>query len=345
MAKASYRPKGLLTPNPKAPLQEQVREVLRFHHYSLRTEKAYWQWIRRYLVFHRNPDHSGSQRGWRHPKEMGAPEVAKFLAHLAKEGDVAASTQNQALNALVFLYEQVLLQPLGELGEFARVTRPARLPSVLTKQETQRLLSALKPGTGGLIIKLLYGTGMRLIECLRLRVKDVDFEGGRITVREGKGDKDRITMLPDKLKLELQQHLERVKLLHERDLAEGFGQVYLPHALARKYPKADRDWIWQYVFPAQGRSKDPRTGIVRRHHVNELAVQRIMKEAVRLARLKKLATCHTLRHCFATHQLEAGYDIRTVQELLGHYDIATTMIYTHVMQKPGIGVRSPLDGI
>ncbi len=345
MAKASYVRKGLLTPNPKARLRDQVREVLRFHHYSLRTEKAYWQWIRRYLAFHRRSDHSGPQSGWRHPKEMGAPEVAQFLAHLAVAGNVAASTQNQALNALVFLYEQVVQQTLGDLGEFARVKRPARLPVVLTQEETQRVLAALKPGTGSLIIRLLYGTGMRLIECLRLRVKDVDFGSGRIVVREGKGDKDRMTMVPDKLKDELQKHLVRVKLLHETDLAEGFGQVHLPHALARKYPNADREWVWQYVFPAAGRSKDPRTGMVRRHHVNELAVQRMMKEAVRLARLKKPATCHTLRHCFATHQLEAGYDIRTVQDLLGHQDVATTMIYLHVMQKPGLGVKSPLDRI
>jgi integron integrase len=345
MAKASNVRKALLTPNPKARLREQVREVLRFHHYSLRTEKAYWQWIRRYLAFHRSPNRSGPQSGWRHPKEMGAPEVAQYLTHLAVAGNVSASTQNQALNALVFLYEQVVQQPLGDLGEFARVKRPARLPVVLTQEETQRVLAALKPGTGSLIIRLLYGTGMRLLECLRLRVKDVDFGSGRIVVREGKGDKDRMTMLPDRLKAELQTHLERVKLLHETDLAEGFGQVYLPHALARKYPKADREWVWQYVFPATGRSKDPRTGMVRRHHVNELAVQRMIKEAVRLARLKKPATCHTLRHCFATHQLEAGYDIRTVQDLLGHQDVATTMIYLHVMQKPGLGVKSPLDRI
>jgi integron integrase len=274
---------------------------------------------------------------------MGAPEVAKFLAHLALAGEVAASTQNQALNALVLLYEQVLLQPLGDLGEFARVRRPARLPTVLTQAETRRLLSALRPGTGSLIIKLLYGTGMRLMECLRLRVKDVDFGSGRIMVREGKGDKDRVTTLPESLEGELKAHLSRVRLLHEKDLAEGFGQVYLPHALARKYPNADREWVWQYVFPAKDRSKDPRTNLVRRHHIHELAVQRVMQEAVRLARLKKPATCHTLRHCFATHQLEAGCDIRTVQELLGHSDIATTMIYTHVMAKPGIGVKSPLD--
>jgi integron integrase len=276
---------------------------------------------------------------------MGAPEVAQFLAHLAVAGNVAASTQNQALNALVFLYEQVVQLPLGDLGEFARVKRPARLPVVLTQEETQRVLVALKPGTGSLIIRLLYGTGMRLMECLRLRVKDVDFARNQIVVREGKGDKDRITMLPDRLKAELQTHLERVKLRYETDMAEGFGRVYLPHALARKYPKADREWAWQWVFPANGLSKDPRTGLVRRHHVHELAVQRMMKEAVRLARLKKPATCHTLRHSFATHQLEAGYDIRTVQTLLGHKDVATTMIYLHVMQKPGLGVKSPLDRI
>jgi integron integrase len=355
MAKASVSPKGLLTPNPKAPLREQVREVLRFHHYALRTEKAYWQWIRRYLAFHRSSNHSGPQRGWRHPKEMGAPEVAQYLAHLAVAGNVAASTQNQALNALVLLYEQVLHQPLGDLGEFARVSRPPRLPIVLTQEETKQVLAALKPGTGSLIIRLLYGSGMRLIECLRLRVKDIDFGSGRITVREGKGDKDRMTMVPDALQEELQQHLVRVKLLHETDLAEGFGQVYLPHALARKWPKADREWGWQYVFPAAGRSKDPRSedggahGVtrptLRRHHVNELAVQRAMKQAVRLARLKKPATCHTLRHCFATHLLENKTDIRTVQDLLGHEDISTTMIYLHVMQKPGIGVKSPLDRI
>jgi integron integrase len=311
----------------------------------LRTEKAYWQWIRRYLAFHRKSDHGGPQGGWRHPKEMGAPEVAQFLADLAVAGNVAASTQNQALNALVFLYEQVVQQPLGDLGEFARVKRPARLPAVLTQEETQRVLAALKPGTGGLIIRLLYGTGMRLMECLRLRIKDVDLATGRIMVREGKGDKDRMTMLPDRLKAELQTHLERVKLLHEKDLVEGLGQVYLPHALARKYPNADRALAWQYVFPAKGLSKDPRTGTVRRHHVHELAVQRIMKEAVRLARLKKPATCHTLRHCFATHLLENKYDLRTVQELLGHADVATTQIYTHVMNKPGLGVRSPLDSL
>jgi len=269
--------------------------------------------------------------------------VAAFLSHLAVAADVAASTQNQALNALVFLYDHVLDKPLGDLGEFARVHRPARLPEVLTQEETLRVLVSLKPGTTRLIIRLLYGTGMRLMESLRLRVKDVDFARGHIVVREGKGDKDRVTVLPEKLKAELQAHLERVKLLHERDLTEGFGGVYLPHALARKYRNADREWAWQWLFPSARRSRDPRSGIVRRHHASEISVQRAMKESVSLARLAKRATCHTLRHCFATHQLEAGYDIRTVQELLGHEDVATTMIYTHVMNKPGLGVRSPLD--
>lgn len=335
--------KAFLVPNPKARLLDQVREVMRFHHYALRTEKAYWQWIRRYLAFHRRKDRCGPDRGWRHPMEMGAREVAAFLAHLAVAGNVAASTQNQALNALVFLYEQVLNQSLGDLGDFARVKRPARLPAVLTKEETQRVLAALKPGTAGLIVRLLYETGMRLMEALRLRVKDLEFARGQLVVREGKGDKDRVTMLPDKLKPELQQHLERVKLLHEQEVAEGFGRVYLPHALARKYPNADREWGWQWVFPAAKRSKDPRGGMVRRHHAHELSVQRAMKEAVRLAKLCRPATCHTLRHCFATHLLENGYDIRTVQELLGHDSVETTQIYTHVMQKPGLGVKSPLD--
>jgi len=294
-------------------------------------------------VFHRGKDDGAPARGWRHPREMGAAEVATFLAHLAVAGNVAASTQNQALNALVFLYENVLHIELGDIGKFARAERPARLPEVLTREETQRVLAALKPGTTSLIIRLLYGSGMRVLESLRLRVKDLDFARGRIIVREGKGDKDRITILPDSLKAELKAHLERVRLLHEKDLAEGFGRVMLPHALARKYPNADREWAWQWVFPSANRSRDPRSGVQRRHHASELPVQRAMKVAVRFAGLSKRATCHTLRHCFATHLLENGYDIRTVQDLLGHEDVATTMIYTHVMQKPGLGVKSPLD--
>jgi integron integrase len=356
-AKASQGTGPVLVVNPKLKLLEQMREVMRFFHYSIRTEKAYCQWVRRFIQFHRfrdpiRPQSSSLPRGaqsqnpaggWRHPKEMGAPEVVEFLTHLAAARDVTASTQNQALNALVFLYAQVLGMPLGDLGAFARATRPERLPQVLTLEETVRVLRALKAGTPSLILRLLYGTGMRLIECLRLRVKDVDFGRGQIVVREGKGDKDRVTMLPEALRLELERHLERVRLLHEEDLAQGFGRVYLPHALARKYPNADRQWAWQYVFPSALRSKDPRSGVVRRHHANEQAVQRAMKQAVRLAGVKKPATCHTLRHSFATHQLEAGYDLRTVQELLGHEDVSTTQIYTHVMKKPGLGVKSPLD--
>lgn len=345
MAKPAGQPKCHLIANPKAPLFDQIREVMRFHHYSIRTEKAYTQWIRRFLAFHRLADHSGLQRGWRHPRELGSAEVAAFLTHLAVRGNVAVSTQNQALNALVFLYNQVLDQPLGDFGEFARVNRPPRLPEVLSQEETQRVLAALKPGTTRLMIRLIYGAGLRVMECLRLRVKDLDFARGQIGVRDGKGAKDRVTILPQSLASELQQHLQRVKLLHEEDLAEGFGDVWLPHALARKYPRAGRQWPWQWVFPARGRSKDPRTGVERRHHVNETALQRAIKDAVGLAKLSKRATCHTLRHSFATHQLEAGYDIRTVQELLGHDDVATTMIYTHVMHKPGIGVKSPLDAI
>jgi integron integrase len=345
MKKASEQNRPALIPNPKAKLFDQIREVMRFHHYSYRTEKTYLQWIRRFLAYYRKSDHSGSDRGWRHPRELTARDVAGFLTHLAVAGNVSASTQRQALNALVFLYQQVLHVELGELGEFARVRRPARLPEVMSQEQTRQVLAALKPGTAALIIRLLYGTGMRLIECLRLRVKDVDFAGGRIVVREGKGDKDRMTMLPDKLKLELQRHLERVKLLHEKDVAEGYGRVWLPHALARKYPSADREWVWQWLFPSSRRSIDPRDRMERRHHANELPVQRAMKQAVRLARVGKRATCHTLRHCFATHLLENKYDIRTVQDLLGHKDVATTQIYTHVMQKPGLGVKSPLDQI
>jgi integron integrase len=333
----------IFLPNPKGRLFERVREVLRFHHYSLRTEETYGQWIRRFLEFHRLADRSGPDRGWRHPKDMGAIEVKAFLTHLALRRNVSVSTQNQALNALVFLYDQVLQRPLGDFADFARAKRPARLPTVLTRAETERVLAALKPGTLGLIIRLMYGSGLRLTEGLRLRVKDVDFAGGRIIVRQGKGDKDRVTMLPEKLRVELQEHLRRVKLLHDQDRNEGFGGVYLPHALARKYPKADREWCWQWVFPSGRRSKDPRSGVERRHHVNEISVQRAMKEAVQLAGVGKPASCHTLRHSFATHLLEAGTDIRTLQDLLGHQDVATTMIYLHVMQKPGIGTRSPLD--
>ena len=328
---------AFVIPNPKAKLLDQLREVLRVKHYSLRTEETYVQWTTRFLRFHR--EQTGE---WKHPSKMGAPEIVAFLSHLANVENVAGATQNQALNALNFLYSEVLHVELGDFGEFMRATKPKRLPVVLSREEVGRLLAALE-GTPRLMTQLLYGTGLRLMELLRLRVKDLDFERNQIAVRGGKGDKDRVTVFPETLKGELQKHLERVRLLWERDTAEGFGDVYLPSALSAKYPAAPREWGWQWVFPARGRSRDPRSGKIRRHHVQETSLQRSVKEAARLARITKPASCHTLRHSFATHLLESGYDIRTVQELLGHKDVSTTQLYTHVMQKPGLGVRSPLD--
>lgn len=323
--------------NQKSPLLEQVREVLRVKHYSLRTEETYLQWVKRFLKFHHHV--TGE---WKHPRELGAEEVVKFLNHLANVETVGAATQNQALNALSFLYTQVLGIELGDLGEFLHARRKIRVPVVLSKGEVQRLLVSLPEGFR-LMAQVLYGTGMRLMECLRLRVKDVDFDRNQIVVRSGKGDKDRITMLPDSLKGTLMTHLDRMRILWEADIREGYGEVYLPEALLRKYPNASREWGWQWVFPSRSKSIDPRSGKMRRHHVLETALQRAMKTGVRLSGISKPATCHTLRHSFATHLLEAGYDIRTVQELLGHSDVATTMIYTHVLNKPGIAVRSPLD--
>jgi len=274
---------------------------------------------------------------------MGGTEVREFLTHLAVERRVAVATQNQALNALVFLYREVLGRELGELGEFERARRRERVPVVLTRQEVERVLRCTAPKYR-LVLQLLYGTGMRLLEGLRLRVKDVDFGQGHIVVRDGKGMKDRVTVLPESLRGLLQAQIARVRNLHEKDLAAGLGRVYLPEALRRKYPHADREWGWQWVFPSSRVAVDPLDGARKRHHLMETAIQRAMKEAVRAAGILKPASCHTLRHSFATHLLEAGYDIRTVQDLLGHKDVTTTQIYTHVMQKPGIGVRSPLDG-
>lgn len=330
-AKASAPRDGFL-PNPKLKLLDQVSEVMRFKHYSLRTETTYREWIKRYIFFHEK----------RHPREMGAPEVSRFLSYLAVERRVAASTQNQAFNSLLFLYREVLHQELGLLETIQRAQRPQRLPTVLTRTEVESVLNGMS-GTHQLMAKLLYGTGMRLMECVRLRVKDVEFEKNQIVVREGKGFKDRVTVLPGAVKERLAEHLKRVKLLHQQDLANGNGRVYLPYALKEKYPRADTEWGWQYVFPAAGLSRDPRSGEVRRHHANEQGLQRAVKEAVRLAGIPKPASCHSLRHSFATHLLEDGYDIRTVQELLGHASVLTTQIYTHVMTKPGLGVRSPLD--
>ncbi|MGZ8219937.1 integron integrase [Methylomagnum sp.] len=319
------------TPTPPK-LLDQVRAKLRLKHYSLRTERAYTDWIKRYILFH----------GKRHPKDMGAPEIQAFLSHLATERDVAASTQNQALAALLFLYKEVLDLDLPRLNDIERAKRPQRLPTVLTVREVGAVLDRLD-GTLGLMIRLLYGTGMRLMECVRLRVKDVDFEMRQLTVRDGKGGKDRVTMLPALLAEPLKAHLEQVRALHRADLAEGGGEVWLPDALAVKYPNAPREWGWQYVFPARSLSVDPRSGRRRRHHVDEKALQRAVKKAVQATGLGKPVSPHTLRHSFATHLLQSGYDIRTVQELLGHKDITTTMIYTHVLNRGGHGVVSPLD--
>ncbi|HYE34140.1 MAG TPA: integron integrase [Methylocaldum sp.] len=275
---------------------------------------------------------------------MGAPEVERFLTHLAVDRNVAASTQNQALSAILFLYKDVLGIELPWLSEVRRAKKPERLPLVLTVEEVKRVLARLD-GQHWLMASLLYGAGLRLLECVRLRVKDVDFGYKQITVRDGKGQKDRMTMLPQAVIEPLKAHLEKVKVLHEHDVEEGYGEVYLPYALERKYPNAGREFGWQYVFSAQHRSRDPRSGKERRHHLDEQSLQRAMKKAVRAAGLTKPASCHTLRHSFATHLLQSGYDIRTVQELLGHKDVSTTMIYTHVLNRGGMGVNSPLDGL
>ena len=313
-------------------LLDQVRERIRVKHYSLRTEDAYLHWIRRFIFFH----------GKRHPREMGGSEVEAFLSHLATESRVAASTQNQALSALLFLYREVLEVELPWLDGVVRAKRSQHVPVVLTENEVRALLAVLD-GTKWLVASLLYSTGMRLLEGLRLRVKDVDFERREITVRDGKGAKDRRTMLSERLLEPLRTHLAKVRALHEQDLAAGFGDVYLPFALARKYPKAGRSWPWQYVFPSGSRSTDPLDGVIRRHHLDEKIIQRAVSAAGRAAGIAKPVSPHVLRHSFATHVLAAGYDIRTVQELLGHSDVSTTMIYTHVLNKAGRGVTSPLD--
>jgi integron integrase len=317
---------------PEKKLRDQLRDVARLRHLGLRTEETYWNWIKRFILFHQK----------QHPRELSAEHLSQFLTHLAVEGRVAASTQNQALNALIFLYRQVLQIELPQLEGVVRAPQKRRLPVVLTREETEAVIARLNH-TNRLIASLLYGSGLRLMEAVRLRVKDIDFARGEIIVRDGKGEQDRITMLPQSISKALELHLESVKRLHDQDLKAGGGEVYLPYALERKYPNAAREFGWQYVFPAKGLSNDPRTGRRRRHHVMELNVQRAVKKAVGDAAIKKNATCHSLRHSFATHLLEDGYDIRTVQELLGHKDVRTTMIYTHVLNKGGRGVRSPLD--
>jgi integron integrase len=311
-----------------------LRQALRLRHYSIRTEEAYVGWVCRFVRF----------CGTRHPRELGVGDVTRFLSSLAVERRVSASTQNQALSALVFLYRDVLDMPVGWLSAMVRAKRPGRLPVVLTREEVRRVLSRHKDrGAAALVVGLLYGTGMRLLEALRLRIKDIDFARNEITVRGGKGDRDRVTMLPERLKGPLLQHLAEVRGQHERDAVAGAGWVELPGAYAGKNPNAGREWGWQWVFPARRMYEDARTGQRRRHHLHETLVQRVFKEAVRAARLAKPASCHSLRHSFATHLLESGYDIRTVQELLGHRDVSTTMVYTHVLNRGGRGVRSPAD--
>jgi integron integrase len=329
-------PIASIMPKPVSPgklkLLERVRWHLRLKRYSIRTEAAYIDWIRRFILFH----------GKRHPKEMGEKEIASFLSYLATERQVAASTQNQAFHALLFLYQQVLERKLDAIGGVERVTRPARLPVVLSKKEVQAVLRRLS-GSHRLMAELLYGSGLRLMECVRLRVKDVDFSYNQILVRDGKGAKDRVTMLPKRLREPLRAHLEQMRQLHKQDLERGAGRVYLPLATAQRNSPAARAWCWQYVFPAAKLSVDPSSGEVRRDHALEKNLQNAVKAAVCEAGINKPASCHTLRHSFATHLLENGYDIRTVQELLGHKDVSTTMIYTHVLNEPGIGVRSPMD--
>jgi len=339
------KPSVSTTPNPPK-LLDQVREAIRLRHYSIRTEQAYTDWIKRYILFHFSSDHPHPgplPEGEGKLREMGAAEVEQFLTHLTVQGNVAASTQNQALSALLFLYKEVLKVDMPWLSDVKRAKKPPRLPMVLTVEEVKRVLARLD-GQHGLMADLLYGAGLRLLECVRLRVKDVDFEMRQITVRDGKGEKDRVTMLPQSVAEPLRAHLEKVKVLHEHDLEEGFGEVYLPDALDGKYPNAAKEWGWQYVFPAAGRSTDPSSGKERRHHIDEQSLQRAVKKAVRAAGLTKPATCHTLRHSFATHLLQSGYDIRTIQELLGHQDVSTTMVYTHVLNQGGMEAKSPLEG-
>jgi integron integrase len=319
-------------PQPK--LLDRLREALRSRHYSRRTEQCYCHWVKRFIFFHHI----------RHPADMAGPEINAFLTHLAIKEKISASTQNQALSALLFLYRHVLQRQIGDLGDMIRARKPKRLPVVLTRQEVKGLLGYLD-GDKWLMASLMYGAGLRLMECLRLRVHDVDLAQRQITVRDGKGFKDRITMLPEAATGPLADQMERGKRFHERDLAGGYGRVELPYALARKYPNAPAEWGWQFLFPQEHRWVNARTGAQGRHHTDESLIQRAVKLAARKAGIVKHATCHTLRHSFATHLLEGGYDIRTIQELLGHKDVKTTMIYTHVLNRGGKGVRSPVDSL
>jgi integron integrase len=318
--------------NEKREVLERMRQAIRIRHYSLRTEEAYLAWIKRFIIFHDK----------KHPKDMGASEIQQFLSHLAVRVNVAASTQNQALCAIIFLYKNVLNIELPEFEEIVWAKKPKKLPVVFSQAEVKAVLGQLS-GTYWIMGNLLYGSGLRLIECLRLRVKDIDFERNQVIVRSGKGERDRVTMLPEVVKQPLSHHLVQVKGSHEKDLENGFGPVYLPFALERKYPNASKEWGWQYVFPAADISTDPRTGIKRRHHLHESVLQKAVRAAIKKTGITKPSGCHTLRHSFATHLLADGYDIRTVQELLGHQNVATTMIYTHVLNRGGLAVKSPAD--
>ncbi len=318
----------------KPKLLDQLRAAIRVRHYSIRTEEAYVQWAKRYIYFH----------GKRHPVDLNENHINQFLSHLAVKGRVAASTQNQALCALVFLYRHVLQKDLGAFGEIVRARRPVRLPEVLTREEVRHFMNHLE-GVHRLMAGLMYGAGLRLMETVRLRVKDVDLGYNRIVVRDGKGGKDRVTMLPQSVKPSLKQHLAEIQSRFQADRQEKIEGVYLPSALARKYPQAGVSWGWQWVFPSAKLSVDPRTGIRRRHHIYNRSVQRAVAAAARRAQIHKKVTCHTLRHSFATHLIEQGYDIRTVQELLGHKSIKTTQIYTHVLNRGGRGVLSPADSL
>lgn len=322
--------RSTLMPGPR--LSDQVRDALRRKHYSYRTEKTYLHWIRRFIYFH----------GKRHPREMAESEIAEFLTHLAVERQVSASTQNQALNAILFLYKQVIGREVGFLQGVVRAKRPERLPVVMTREEVNAVLSRLS-GREWLLACLMYGAGLRVMESLRLRVKDIDFGMNQIVVRDGKGQKDRVTPLPVSIVAALHQQIEEVQRIRNGDLADGYGEVSLPFALARKYPNAARELVWWYVFPASQRSRDPYSGRFKRHHLDDSVIQRAVKQAVRSAGISKPASCHSLRHSFATHLLASGQDIRTIQELLGHSDVSTTMIYTHVLGKGARGVSSPLD--
>ncbi len=318
----------------KPRLLDQLRAALRSRHYSHRTEQTYILWVKRFIHFHKV----------RHPAEMAEPEINAFLTHLAVKKKVSASTQNQALSALLFLYRHVIGHEVGDLGEVIRARKPTRLPEVMTRDEVKAVLSQIT-GDKCLMASLMYGAGLRLMECLRLRVQDINFSRNEILVRDGKGAKDRITMLPESLKAQLQDHLKKVNTIHEKDLNEGWGRVLMPDALDRKYPNAPKEWRWQWVFPQENRWMNLKTKEQGRHHVDESLIQKAVRDAVVRVGLTKRVTCHTFRHSFATHLLEGGYDIRTVQELLGHSDLKTTMIYTHVLNRGPAGVRSPIDGL